>query len=1427
MSQNIKNLFAEKYNPEEWKALLKVLFKNKAADFYLTPQNRKRYDLNAHNITESILEFGNIELDDKSRILFYEVKLIESKQVSSKVSLRDIISSDITPGNEDGIIATFYNQKSKEWRLTFVSKSHYWDEDYNQIKVETQPKRYTFLLGQGESIRTALAQFEWLSQEVKSKEITIEHLLKTFSVEKISNEFFKKYFDHFKLLVGYIADNTDAFSFFKIQVDNNKTNKEQQEDAEKLVRQFVKKLMGRIVFLYFLQKKGWLGVPANESWGNGEKDFISRLFTSFSDKNDFYNKCLAPLFFQTLNKDRRESNDIFTITNTKIPYLNGGLFDKDQIEPTEIKIIPQRFEELFDFFDQYNFTIDENSPDDQDIGIDPEMLGLIFENLLEDNKDKGTFYTPKEVVHFMCKESISQYIADALQKTASDKELKEIATYVKQSGKIDLEIIKRYAERIDKALTDCKICDPAIGSGAFPMGMVFEIMRLKKELHAFYKQEDFIYLKEKLNIIKNNIYGVDLDKGAVDIARLRFWLSLIVDEKEPKPLPNLDYKIMQGNSLVEWFEGVYLGKNIEKNKEHSLTIIKPQLNIWEEVEVESQTQLNLSAEDEKSLKDLVELYFSEEEYKKHNLTKEEIAKQIDLKIHNKLDLIFDEQKEVLDIKIGDINYKKSHISDIGKNKAALAQNAKALEKLDKELKPLAKESELLASKIEKLYKLQDASERPYFLWHLFFGNILNEGKKGFDIVIGNPPYGGTKIDEHTQQEYKLASKDPYGAFMSMALNKLLKPDGILCYIVSDTWLTIKSHKPLREQVLQYELKNVIRIHKDCFDATVNSCIFTVKKTVVSSNTNQNAVEEKIIAADLTNISTRKQIPEFREKLFHLEDYIGQYTPDFAVYAYPQSLLQTNSNHPIIVGNPKLFALMNDTTVAKIDKEINGETIAVRQVVFNDKTIELVRFGDVADVKQGLATGDNKSYLYQNTNSFGSYRDIDLVKKFLLTYNDLETITSNETIRLKVIEKGIHKTKNEPNFDNDCYFDGKYIVELDKGGESDTDEGWLPNYYVPTNYFMDWSNQSINRLKSYTIADRIIENNENKIVTKKYRETVASVIRNPKTYFRTGISFSFAGIYCPTYRVTNSPVYLNASSRIFLNSDKSNEFILGVINSKFIRLISRIFCNHTINFGIDDVKEIIIPDFYKSQIENLVNSIVENQKQNPRYNYFANEQKEIDQLVYELYGLNEDDINEVETWFARRYPKLAKYAYYQSPEELLQKQLQQVNANDKIKQLLASGESKTVEFKSTLRYCLRDKKPQKYVEHSAIKNLAAFLNSEGGTLFIGVDDDGNILGLEETDFASFKADNKKDEFVKHFDNLVQNYFGNNMVHKFKVEFETIDGKTIALIHIKDKATEPVFINNPEKNNQQEFYVRRNASAIALTMYEMLNYSKENW
>src|SRR5690606_37414549 len=167
------------------------------------------------------------------------------------------------------------------------------------------------------------------------------------------NEFFDGYFDQFLAFTDYITDNESAFRFFKDLVDKNKPDKEQQEDAEKFVRHFVKKLLGRIVFLYFLQKKGWLGVPEDLKWGEGEKDFMSRLYFEYSNQPNYYNEVLEPLFFKTLNTDRKAKNDIFSLTQSRVPYLNGGLFEKDKIEPDSIKFKPLLFEELFNFFDQY------------------------------------------------------------------------------------------------------------------------------------------------------------------------------------------------------------------------------------------------------------------------------------------------------------------------------------------------------------------------------------------------------------------------------------------------------------------------------------------------------------------------------------------------------------------------------------------------------------------------------------------------------------------------------------------------------------------------------------------------------------------------------------------------------------------------------------------------------------------------------------------------------------------------------------------------------------------------------------------------------------------------------------------------------------------------------------------------------------------
>ena len=1132
---DIKAIFQSKYTTANWKQLLNMLFPDQRLN--LKPIEKKQRDLQKHQDAKSILELGVFEIPfdgtRNAKVAVYEVQLNKGKAVTrNRVGLRNILQHEVVPGDVDAVLASFYSEGSRDWRLTLISKSVSWDFENNKVEWETQSKRYTYVLGETETITTASQRFDWLLKQRQGAAWLLD-IIKAFSVERISKEFFEKYHYFFEKFEEYMVDQTTYFKYFKKFIKEG-TEKEKEEETERLIRNFVKKLFGRIVFLYFLQKKGWLGVPKEQNWGQGERNFMRDLFDKHGKDPKFYENVLAVLFFGTLNTERKDN--LFKVTKTKVPFLNGGLFDKDDIEPINVKFPQPLFQELFDFFDQYNFTIDENSPEDQDIGIDPEMLGLIFENLLEDNKDKGTFYTPKEVVHYMCKDSLSAYLKNVLKAKASEKELKRIETFVMFNDEGTPAEVKKYAADIDNALRAVKICDPAIGSGAFPMGMVYEILRVKKEVFGFLKKQNFNYREEKLAIIKNSIYGVDIDKGAVDIARLRFWLSLIVDEETPSPLPNLDYRIMQGDSLVESFEGIQLDYIVDRNNTFQVKVVE-QASLFDTSLKHSKTQIEYTGEQKEQLDKLVDEYFEPVDARK----KKKIHDNIEAIIHENIVSIFEREDLILDNKIQEAETAKASIrSDNNVSAAKKKQKQAALDKFNVKIKGLEGEKKKLKQKLKRLEEISTKEEKPYFLWHLFFRDIFSKSKAqeiGFDIVIGNPPYG-VDVDKSIQELYGLGKRDSYGVFMSMALKKLIKPGGHLCFIVSDTWLTISSHLQLRQQILDnHHLQKIIRLHGDCFKATVNSCIVTVQATTAGKK--HNASEFKVLAADLTNLSTRKNVAEFRDRLFHLEEYVGTSTPELAVYEYEQGLLEINANRPVIVGSPKLFWLMDEFNCEKEKRTIGegdqAKAIEVRKIKFNDKIIELVRFGEIAEVRQGLATGDNDYYLFQNPKARGSYRNINDYKKFLLTGADLEKIRDNEEVRKKVIELGIHQSTDEKNFDKDRWIDGRYILPYDKGGESDTESGWLPNYHVPTDYFIDWSSEAVQRLASLTTKER---NRMNGLTGGDDR--LCSRFQNREFYFVPGISFSPTGIYAPTFRIHEASVFDKEGSCIFCDYVSTND-----------------------------------------------------------------------------------------------------------------------------------------------------------------------------------------------------------------------------------------------------------------------------------------------
>jgi len=656
----------------------------------------------------------------------------------------------------------YENDTRWDWRFTFCHKK-------GGQKEVTDSKRYTFLLGPGQSCRTAAENFIKLYD--KRDAHTIKDIEDAFNVEALSKEFFGKYKAQYEAFVNYMVDPANGMrqNFIDTDFDHAGMTADKIRDREeKPIRDYVKKLLGRIVFLHFLQKKGWLGVPAGKDWGEGDGNFILHLFENASEeqKENFLDAILENLFSEGLDKNRSDKNDLYDtkvegFRNCRIPYLNGGLFERDYLDELAVKFPAEYFDNLLTMLSQYNFTIDENDPNDAEVGVDPEMLGRIFENLLEDNKDKGAFYTPKEIVQYMCRESLIAY----LQTDQNEEDKETIRKFVTTH---DAELLGDLKTNIEQKLLDVKICDPAIGSGAFPMGLLRELFFCRSAIEPNIIENA---ANIKRYIIQNNIYGVDIERGAVDIARLRFWLALIVDEKTPEALPNLDFKIMQGNSLLEQYNGVDLSTMTEKKAgtEQSITIFESILDFYRQ-----------------NLRDkLAEYYSCPEHTKKVQLRKD--------------------------------------IADIVKQ-------------------------ELTEQGIQIDFEDMDLSANSqFFLWHTWFHDVFSRpSKEGFDIVIGNPPYGA-KYDNQTKRYYKntyvtansirglqKGSLDTYTLFIELGYN-LLRRNGSFTYIVPISLTSSDSltgvHRLLMNNCDTIHISSYSVRPKPVFEnAVVNTSILLFQKT---------------------------------------------------------------------------------------------------------------------------------------------------------------------------------------------------------------------------------------------------------------------------------------------------------------------------------------------------------------------------------------------------------------------------------------------------------------------------------------------------------------------------------------------------------------------------------------------------------------------
>ncbi|TXJ47567.1 Eco57I restriction-modification methylase domain-containing protein [Brachyspira aalborgi] len=734
--------FDKEYSREEWTKYLGDNFKYEYGS--IPNQNsiiEKYIDCLDDSNNKAIVWLGNLNVDEDIGV--YEIR-IKNTKTGSRVKISKICTDIIKSGNKNsfgkGIFFILYsNENEKAYRISYVKYDKKINENYEVKKDLSDPKRFTYLLGEGAKVKTAQSR---LNKEAFS---SVKKIEEAFSVEPVNKEFYKGI----------------KISFDKIYKDVLKNfENEENADSDRLLsaKEFSLRFLGRALFCWFLREKDLI---PKEIF-----DFIN--IDEMKTKDNYYKEVLEELFFNILNvkmEERKIESKIINKYEKQIPFLNGGLFLKKEDDYKVKTIDNEIIKELFEFFEKYNFTVDESAPFDIEISIDPEMLGRIFENLLAEinpessasaRKETGSFYTPREIVDYMVCESIKLYLYKKTQNVKADK----IDNIFSVNEEADFSNEER--NEILNAIHEMKILDIACGSGAFPMGIlnrVFNIIDKLDSNHEFYKEfllknikgqarEEFKKLYQankfnyayKLDMLQRMIHGVDIQPIAIEISRLRAFLSLIVDEEKEsghenlgiKALPNLEFNFISANSLISLEHKEKEQK--EFSDETTEGIIKRMRNIAEE-------------------------YFN--------------ADTVEKKIRIKTEF------ESL---MGGIENKSRDILEL------------------------------------------DADDKKKFLsWNPFenkstdfFDSEIQFGTKFFDIVIGNPPYIQIQtMSKSIKDNYKNAgfksfasTGDIYQLFYEKSLN-LLDKNGVASLITSNKWMRAGYGASTREYF--YNNANVFKI----------------------------------------------------------------------------------------------------------------------------------------------------------------------------------------------------------------------------------------------------------------------------------------------------------------------------------------------------------------------------------------------------------------------------------------------------------------------------------------------------------------------------------------------------------------------------------------------------------------------------------------
>ncbi len=1167
-------------------------------------------------------KLGEIEFEDGFLIIYaFKVKQLLSERAGKKAQY-ELGKKILRETQSDAGIFIFYDDFSR-FRFSLIYANY-----LGRRRDWSSFRRFTYFVSKELTNKTFL-------QRIGGGDFSsLEKIKEAFSVEKVTKEFYQ-----------------DIANWYFWAVENcrfpNGAEKEKGGRNIAIIR-----LITRMIFVWFMRE---LNLVPKELFEEGEIQKI--LKDTNPESSTYYRAILQNLFFATLstpqnerhfrderrfnkgyNKDFgnqyvfryhslfREPEKIKDYFNN-IPFLNGGLFEcLDDSEndiyvdgfterkryqphiPNFLFFSPERefdlnkiygtkdkrykVRGLLNILSSFNFTIDENSLDDAEIALDPELLGKVFENLLASfnpetattaRKATGSYYTPREIVDYMVTESLKEYFKTHLNDVQDiDKKLEILFDKSNNQNPFN----NSESERLVGLIENVRIVDPAVGSGSFPMGalnkMVFILNKVdpqnrfwkeaqlkaadaipdprvrqntKEQIENFFQSKNADYGR-KLYLIQKCIYGVDIQPIAVEIAKLRFFISLLVDEKIDKekknwgiePLPNLDFKIMQGDSLISEFLGINFDNGQTKGGQAAILSTEEDELIREFERKKFDFQNEPDKGKKKNLKNEIE-----------NL----IIKIFETKIRKQKADYF-RQLDEIEKKYSSLPNQKTREEIITQEKQKLSQTTGFdLERIEKQLREFTSKSKA----------------KPFFPWKLYFAEVFEKG--GFDIVIGNPPYiqlqksvdkGGKKYaDLYKDQGYETFGRtgDIYCLFYERGLN-LLKEGGHLCYISSNKWMRAAYGELLRKYFTKYNPKILIDLGPDVFESsTVNTNILLIQKSRAGLQNGSSVFSLKAVKISKRDgIDLQRQLKEngviltnltkdawfigsdAEQRLKEKIERIGKPLKDWDVkICYG---IKTGLNEAFIITTEK----RNEILANCKDEEERKRTEAI--------------------IKPILRGRDIKRYSYEWPGlwvilaKFGFYKEAYLYPAVV-----------------NYLKKFENKLKNR----GQCKYtrSGKSL-----SSDYDGQHHWLELDNNPTdNYLAEFEKEKV---------------------------VYSEIVREPQFYYDT------------------EKFYVEATS--FLMTGEKLKYICGLLNSK---PVSYFFKKWYSGGGLGDegyrYKKAFLGNLplpippssninIVKQIEDLVDKILQAKKQNPRANTTEFE-KQIDQLVYKLYGLTEEEIKILE------------------------------------------------------------------------------------------------------------------------------------------------------------------------------------------------------